>query len=117
MDRVLGGDIDKLIVAHLGLFVRFGFELVRWLCKTHECELLVLNERKLSPEPKLVQDLLSIVHCFSVRLYGLRKYTKQVQEALQEDLPSCTQQKVDQDVAPNSVKKIRASMIPKTKVN
>jgi excisionase family DNA binding protein len=99
LDRVLAGDIDKLVVAHPDRFVRFGFELVKWLCEKHECELLVLHENKLSPEQELVQDMLSIVHCFSARLYGLRKYKKQVQQALQEDIPSWSHQKVDQDVA------------------
>ncbi|NEP79521.1 MAG: IS607 family transposase [Okeania sp. SIO3B3] len=98
LDRVLAGDIDKLVVAHPDRFVRFGFELVKWLCEKHECELLVLHENKLSPEQELVQDLLSIVHCFSPRLYGLKKYKKQVQQALQEDIPSCSHQKVEQDV-------------------
>ncbi|NER01670.1 MAG: IS607 family transposase [Okeania sp. SIO3C4] len=80
LDRVLAGDIDKLVVAHPDRFVRFGFELVKWLCEKHECELLVLHENKLSPEQELVQDMLSIIHCFSARLYGLRKYKKQVQQ-------------------------------------
>ncbi|NEO95399.1 MAG: IS607 family transposase, partial [Moorea sp. SIO3G5] len=42
-----------------------------------------LNERKLSPEQELVEDILSILHCFSARLYGLRKYQKQVTKAVQ----------------------------------
>ncbi|NEQ11929.1 MAG: IS607 family transposase, partial [Moorea sp. SIO4E2] len=42
------------------------------------------NERKLSPEQELVEDILSILHCFSARLYGLRKYQKQVTQAVQE---------------------------------
>ncbi len=41
-------------------------------------------ERKLSPEQELVEDILSILHCFSARLYGLRKYKKQVQQAIQD---------------------------------
>jgi hypothetical protein len=60
---------------------------------------VVLNETKLSTEQELVQDMLSIVHCFSARLYGLRKYKKQVQQALQEDFPSCSHKKIDKEVA------------------
>ncbi|NEQ72289.1 MAG: recombinase family protein [Okeania sp. SIO2C9] len=88
LDRVLAGHIDKLVVAHPERFVRYGtpfrcakgFELVKWLCEKHECELLVLHENKLSPEQELefFQNMLSIVHYFSARLYGLRKYKKQV---------------------------------------
>ncbi|WP_335095739.1 hypothetical protein [Nostoc sp.] len=39
---------------------------------------MVANSEALSPQEELVQDLLSIVHCFSSRLYGLRKYKEKV---------------------------------------
>ena len=39
----------------------------------------------LSPEQELVQDLMTIVHCFSSRLYGLRNYRKAIQKAMQDD--------------------------------
>ncbi len=42
------------------------------------------RERNLSPSQELVEDILSILHCFSGRLYGLRKYKKQVQQAIQD---------------------------------
>ncbi len=42
------------------------------------------RERKLSPEQELVEDLLAILHCFSSRLYGLRKYRTQVKKEIQE---------------------------------
>jgi excisionase family DNA binding protein len=95
LDRIFTGDIQRLVVAHPDRLVRFGFELVKWLCDKTECELVVLNERKLSPEQELVQDMLSIVHCFSSRLYGLRKYSKQVKQALQEDCQTLEDQKTD----------------------
>lgn len=40
---------------------------------------MVKNET-LSPNEELVQDILSILHVFSCRLYGLRKYKKQIRE-------------------------------------
>jgi putative resolvase len=45
----------------------------------------VLNQEQLSPEQEMVQDLLTIVHCFSARLYGLRNYRKKLDEALHLD--------------------------------
>jgi len=102
LDRVLAGNIDKLVVAHPDRFIRFGFEVFKWLCEKHKCELLVFHENQFSPEQELIQDLLSIVHGFSTRLYGLQKYTKQVQQALQEDIPSCSSPNVEQDVTQQS---------------
>ena len=95
LDRILTGDVQRLVVAHPDRLVRFGFELVKWFCERTDCELVVLNERKLSPEQELVADMLSIIHCFSSRLYGLRKYQKQVKEALQEDCQTLPRQKSD----------------------
>lgn len=85
LERIIDGDIQRLVVAHPDRLVRFGFELVKWLCTKFECELLVLNDRKLSPEAELVQDILSIIHCFSSRLYGLRKYKSTIKEELQKE--------------------------------
>ena len=54
----------------------FGFQWFERFCAEHGTESLVLNNEQLSPEQEqeLVQDLLTIVHCFSARLYGLRNY-------------------------------------------
>lgn len=39
----------------------------------------VVNNEELSPQEELVQDIVSILHVFSCRLYGLRKYKKQIE--------------------------------------
>jgi putative resolvase len=85
LERIIDGDIQRLVVAHPDRLVRFGYELVKWLCEKFECELVVLNDRKLSPEAELIQDMLSIVHCFSSRLYKLRKYKSKFKEDLQKE--------------------------------
>jgi hypothetical protein len=46
---------------------------------------VVLNETNLSPEAEMVEDIPAILHCFSSRLYGFRKYKVKVQE--DPDLP------------------------------
>ena len=84
LERICLGNISKLVVAYADRAVRFGFPLVEWLCQQNGVKLVVLNQRDLSPEAELVEDILSILHCFSARLYGLRKYQKQVQKAVQE---------------------------------
>lgn len=84
LERIYQKDLGKLVIAYSDRLVRFGFPLVEWICKQGECELVVLNERKLSPEQELVEDILSILHCFSSRLYGLRKYKSQVKKSIQE---------------------------------
>lgn len=86
MDRICCGSVERLIVAHKDRLCRFAFEWVEHLCRTHECELLIVNSEKASPEQELVQDLMTIVHCFSSRLYGLRNYRKAIREAVRADV-------------------------------
>lgn len=42
--------------------------------------IVVVNNEELSPQEELVQDIVSILHVFSCRLYGLRKYKKQIEK-------------------------------------
>ncbi len=78
MNQVERGEIKELLVAHKDRLVRFGFEWFESFCKLHGTEIIVLNQDILSPEQEMTQDLLSIIHCFSSRLYGLRKYKKAI---------------------------------------
>ncbi|MEK0177983.1 MAG: IS607 family transposase [Microcoleus anatoxicus] len=80
LERIISGDIQCLVVAHKDRLARFGFELIEWLCEKFDCKVVVLYQQKYSPETELVQDMLSVVHCFSSRLYGLRKYEKKLRE-------------------------------------
>jgi putative resolvase len=82
VDQIVAGEIGRVIIAHKDRFTRFGFDLIAHLCEQQHCELVVLNIESLSPEHEIVQDLMTILQCFSSRLYGLRNYRKGLQEAL-----------------------------------
>ncbi len=71
-----------MVIAHKDRLSRFGYELLEHLCETHDCQIVVLNTELLSPEQAMVQDMMTIIHCFSSRLYGLRNYHKAIQKAL-----------------------------------
>ena len=86
MDEIGRGEIKTLILAHRDRLTRFGFEWFEHYAKTHGCEILVLNQERLSPEQEMVQDLMTIVHCFSSRLHGLRNYRKKLDELLKQDV-------------------------------
>jgi putative resolvase len=47
--------------------------------------MVVMNTEQLSPEHELVQDLITITHCFRSRLYGLRTYRKALKKALKDE--------------------------------
>ena len=74
--------------------IRFGFDWFERFCKKFNVEIVVVKNEKLSPQEELVQDIVSILHVFSCRLYGLRKYKKQIEgdeelaEGIQDRTPS-----------------------------
>jgi putative resolvase len=85
VDRVVRSELSTLVIAHKDRLARFGYELLAHLCETHGCQIVVLNTESLSPEQEMVQDWMTIVDCFSSRLYGLRNYRKAIQKAMQDD--------------------------------
>ena len=61
VDAILDGQIERVVLAHQDRLARFGYQLLVHLCRTHQCELLVMNTEELSPEQELVQDLITIL--------------------------------------------------------
>ena len=95
MEEIGRREIKTLVLAHLDRLTRFGFEWFEHYAKAHGCEVLLLNQERLSPEQEMVQDpclkhagasLMTIEHCFSSRLYGLRNYRKKLDEALKQEV-------------------------------
>ena len=82
IELVMERKVDKIFVTYKDRVVRFGFDLVEWICQRFGTEIIVLNDKKTSPENELVNDLISIIHVFSCRIYGLRKYKKTIKEEI-----------------------------------
>jgi putative resolvase len=74
------GDVQEIVVAHRDRLARFGSELFDLVLQVHGGKLLVLDQQSLSPEDELTRDLLSIIHVFSCRLHGLRKYGRKIKK-------------------------------------
>ena len=85
MSMVEARAISVLVIAHKDRLARFGMDWFEYSLEQHGCELFVINNETLSPESEMVHDLMAIIHCFSCRLYGLRRYKKELKEALSED--------------------------------
>jgi len=74
------GKVKTILVAHKDRFIRFGYEWYERLLKTNGVEIIVVNNEKLSAQEELVNDLISIIHVFSCKINGLRKYKKTIKE-------------------------------------
>ena len=79
LGEVMENKVKMILVSHKDRFVRFGFDWFEKFCNKFNVEIVVVKNEKLSPQEELVQDIVSILHVFSCRLYGLRKYKKQIE--------------------------------------
>ena len=79
LNEVMEQKIKTIVITHKDRFVRFGYEWFEKFCMKFHTSIVVVNNEELSPQGELVQDIISILHEFSCRLYGLRKYKKQIE--------------------------------------
>ncbi|MBQ6664864.1 MAG: IS607 family transposase, partial [Synergistaceae bacterium] len=78
LERAMRGDVITLVVAYKDRLARFGADIIEFVLNQNGGKLVVLNEVSLSPEEELTRDLLTILHVFSCRLHGLRKYKYEI---------------------------------------
>ncbi len=63
------------MITHKDRLSPFGYDRFERLLDSFN-----LNNESLSPQEGLVQGMISILHIFSCRIYGLRKYKKKIKE-------------------------------------
>jgi predicted site-specific integrase-resolvase len=72
----LRGTLQEVVVAHRDRLSRLGFELLEFLIEQSGARIVVMGGgEKSTTEQELGEDLLSIIHVFSSRHYGMRKYS------------------------------------------
>ncbi len=74
LKEVMDNQVDTIFITYKDRFIRFGYDWFERLCKMHNTEIVVLNNIETSPTQEMINDMISTVHVFSYRLYGLRKY-------------------------------------------
>lgn len=78
LNQIPKGEIEKIYITYKDRFVRFGFDWFERFCNHYNCEIVVINNPDTSPHQELIEDLISIIHVFSCRIYGLKKYKKDI---------------------------------------
>jgi len=76
LELILEHKIDKIIIEHKDRFCRFGFELFENLTKLYNFQFIITTTNPLeieSFEQELTNDLISIIHHFSMKLYSNRR--------------------------------------------
>ena len=88
LDKVIKGEVDKVVVLYKDRLLRFGFELVENLCKRYGTSIEVVDNTPKTEEQELVEDLVQIITVFSCKLQGKRanKMKKVIAELKDEDI-------------------------------
>ena len=76
LEGISTGTIQEVVVAQKDRFTRFGFDLFEWIFQQHGANLICdkKDERDVSSEEELTDDLMSIITVFTARYYGRRNY-------------------------------------------
>ncbi|KJS49157.1 IS607 family transposase [Desulfosporosinus sp. BICA1-9] len=85
-------DVDVVVVEYADRLARFGYSYLKEFAASFNVEIETIEQGvKLQPNEEMVNDLVSIVTCFSTRLYGARGGRKLKQTIVQ------TLEKLDQN--------------------
>ena len=66
------GEVDRIIVLYKDRLIRFGYDLIEYICKLNDTKIEIVDNSTISKEQELTEDLIQIITVFSNRLYGAR---------------------------------------------
>ena len=82
IQKINNKEISKIVILYKDRLVRFGFELIEYLCKLNNIEIEIIDNTTLSKEAELTNDLIQIITEISGKMYGAR--SKKILKLIQE---------------------------------
>lgn len=85
-EEIIRGNIELLVIETKDRLLRFGYEMFENFFKYFGCKILVLNDAisNKSCEEELTEDLISIIHYFSMKSYSHRRKLNKIRKELEE---------------------------------
>lgn len=86
LDMVCENRIKTVIVENKDRIVRFGFNLLKEVFRLHGTEIVVMSETpNKSYEQELTDDIISIIHYYSMKSYSNRRKFHNAEKVLKEE--------------------------------
>lgn len=87
IQKINNKEISKIVILYKDRLVRFGFELIEYLCNLNNIEIEIIDNTTISKEAELTSDLIQIITVFANRMYGPRskKTLRLIQEVKSND--------------------------------
>ena len=90
LELINNREIERVVVLYKDRLIRFGFELLEYLCQLNSVELIVIDHSEKSKEEELTEDLIQVITVFAKRLYGSR--SKRTKDLLKDVKNNVTRQ-------------------------
>ena len=79
-------NLKEVVVAHKDRLCRFAWELLKWIFETNGATVIVCGEEQgESDKQELADDIMSIIHIYSCREMGKRKYKNKKNPPVPDD--------------------------------
>lgn len=89
LDEVLNGNIDTVYISFKDRLTRFGFDYLKNIFAKYNTKIFVIDDHEETNktfQDELTEDLISIIHHFSMKLYSnRRKKFKDIENILEND--------------------------------
>ena len=82
INRIENNEVSKVVILYKDRLIRFGFELIEYLCEINNVEIEVIDNSECSKEKELTDDLIQIIKFFANRLYG--QHSKKTKRLINE---------------------------------
>ena len=82
---IIQGEVELLVIENKDRLVRFGYEILEQIFKYFGTKILVLNDilENKSYEQELTEDLISIIHYFTMKNYSHRRKLNKLRKELE----------------------------------
>ena len=76
---VMNNEVDRIFILYKDRLTRFGFNYLEQICNKFGTKIIVISEeiQEKSIQEELAEDIISIIHSFSDKLYGIRNKIKE----------------------------------------
>lgn len=86
IQEIVKGNIELIVIENKDRLCRFGFDLFNEFCKYFKTKIIIVNElSEKNFEQELTEDLISIIHYFSMKSYSHRRKLNKIKKELEND--------------------------------
>lgn len=87
LERIIKGEIGLLVIENKDRLTRFNFDMLEYIFKYYGTQIVVLNDAldNKTYEQELTEDLISIIHYFTIKSYSHRRKLNKIRKELEEE--------------------------------